>query len=122
MVQRATINEQRARRKGHVRRIIRGTSARPRLTVHRSLRHISAQVIDDEKGLTLAAASTQQKDVAEGLDSTADKAAAAKVGKLVAERAKSAGVEAVCFDRGHCKYHGRVAALADAARESGLSF
>ncbi len=92
----------------------------PRLTVHRSGQHIYAQVIDAEK--VVAVASTVQKDVAKGLDSTSNMAAAAAVGKAVAERAKAAGVEEVAFDRSGFKYHGRVKTLADAARESGLKF
>lgn len=113
---------QRRRRRGHVRRLIRGTQARPRLTVFRSGRHILAQVIDDSTGRTLVSASTQQKEVREGLKSTADRQAAKKVGATVATRAKEAGIEAVCFDRGHYRYHGRIAALADGAREAGLKF
>ena len=93
-----------------------------RLSVARSGKNISAQVIDDEKGLTVAAASTLEKDVREGLKSTANAEAAAKIGALVAERAKKAGVEEVVFDRGGFVFHGRVKALADAAREGGLSF
>ena len=92
----------------------------PRLTVHRSGQHIYAQVIDMDK--VVAVASTVQKDVAKGLDSTSNMAAAAAVGKAVAERAKAAGVEEVAFDRSGFKYHGRVKTLADAARESGLKF
>lgn len=113
---------QRRRRRGHVRRLTRGSAERPRLTVFRSGRHISAQVIDDSRGVTLAAASTLQKEIRDGLKSTANRDAAKKVGAAVAERAKAAGVVQVRFDRGHYKYHGRVAALADAAREAGLSF
>ncbi|MEM6535235.1 MAG: 50S ribosomal protein L18 [Pseudomonadota bacterium] len=93
-----------------------------RLSVARSGKNISAQIIDDEKGLTLAAASTLEKDVRAGLKSTANAEAAAKIGTLVAERAKKAGVEEVVFDRGGFVFHGRVKALADAAREGGLSF
>ena len=95
---------------------------RPRLSVHRSGRHIYAQVIDDEQRVTLAAASTVEKTLRERLKNGADKAAAAEVGKLVAERAKAAGVTKVVFDRGGYLYHGRVKALADAAREGGLNF
>lgn len=116
------INKTRARRRGHVRRIVRGTTDRPRMSVFRSGRHISVQIIDDEQGRTLAAASTMQKDVAEGLKSTSNREAAQKVGQVVASRAKEAGVTQVAFDRGHYKYHGRVAALATGAREGGLSF
>ena len=93
-----------------------------RLSVARSSKNISAQVIDDEKGITLAAASTLEADVRKGLKSTSDTTAAAKVGALVAERAKKAGIEDVVFDRGGFVFHGRVKALADAAREGGLKF
>jgi large subunit ribosomal protein L18 len=95
---------------------------RPRLSVHRSGRHIYAQVIDDDQGRTLAAASTLEKDLKGRIKTGADRAAASEVGKLVAERAKAAGVTAVVFDRGGYLYHGRVKALADAAREGGLEF
>ena len=97
-----------------------GTTARPRLAVFRSNKHIVAQVIDDRAGRTLAAASTTETDLKAG--PTGNKEAAAKVGQLVAERAKAAGVEGVVFDRAGNMYHGRVAALADGAREGGLAF
>ncbi len=97
-----------------------GTATRPRLVVKRSTRHIFAQIVDDAVGHTLASASTLDVDV-RGIEG--DKTALAKaVGALVAERAKAAGIDAVVFDRGGNRYHGRIAALADAARESGLSF
>ena len=95
---------------------------KPRLTVHRSGQHIYAQVIDSEAGTVVAAASTVQKDLSEGLEGTKNMAAAAAVGKAVAERAVAAGVEEVAFDRSGFKYHGRVKQLADAAREGGLKF
>lgn len=95
---------------------------RLRLSVFRSGRHIYAQVIDDTKGATLAAASSLEKDMRGSLKTGADTAAASEVGKLLAERAKAAGVEDVVFDRGAYRYHGRVKALADAAREGGLKF
>jgi large subunit ribosomal protein L18 len=95
---------------------------RPRLSVFRSSKHIYAQVIDDSAGRTLAAASSRDPSLREALRTGADKAAAAAVGKLVAERAIAAGVSAVVFDRGAYLYHGRVKALADAAREGGLNF
>jgi len=95
---------------------------RPRLSVFRSSKHIYAQVIDDAAGRTLAAASTLDPGVKPDLETGADTAAAAAVGKLIAERAKAAGVERVVFDRGAYMYHGRVKALADAAREGGLNF
>ncbi len=111
------------RRKARVRRSLRAHSGtRPRLSVHRSSKHIYAQVIDDAQGKTLAAASTMEKDLKGSLKTGADKNAAATVGKLLAERALKAGVNEVVFDRGAYLYHGRVKALADAAREGGLSF
>ena len=111
------------RRQGRVRRSLKAHAGeRPRLSVHRSSQHIYAQVIDDKTGHTLAAASTMEKDVRSGLKTGADKSAAAAVGKLVAERAKKAGVTKVVFDRGGYLFHGRVKALADAAREGGLAF
>ena len=95
---------------------------RPRLSVARSHKNISAQIIDDEKGITLASASTLEKDVLGSAKTGGDTAAAALVGKALAERAKQAGVEDVIFDRGGYMFHGRVKALADAAREGGLKF
>ncbi len=112
--------ELRHRRHRRVRRKVVGTPERPRLAVFRSNRHISAQVIDDLSGRTLAAASTVEPSLRGG--STANTAAAASVGRLVAERARQAGVDHVVFDRGGFLYHGRVAAVADAAREAGLEF
>jgi large subunit ribosomal protein L18 len=109
----------RARRHRRVRRNVHGTAARPRLAVFRSNRHIVAQVIDDDGGRTLAAASTLEADLR---DASGSAAAATKVGARVAERAKAAGVTAVVFDRGGNVYHGRVAAVAEAAREAGLEF
>ncbi|MEO0981234.1 MAG: 50S ribosomal protein L18 [Pseudomonadota bacterium] len=98
------------------------SNGRPRLSVARSHKNISVQVIDDEKGLTLASASTLEKDFRDATPNGGDTAAAAKVGALIAERAKKAGVEDVVFDRGGFNFHGRVKALADAAREGGLKF
>jgi large subunit ribosomal protein L18 len=112
--------ELRSRRHARVRRKVGGTQQRPRLAVFRSNRHIVAQVIDDRAGTTLAAASSHEADV-RGTGGSG-REAAARVGTLVAERARSAGVESVVFDRGGYRYHGRVAALADAAREAGLEF
>ena len=110
----------RKRRHTRVRKRVTGTAARPRLVVSRSTRHLFVQVVDDTAGTTLASASTMEADL-RAFDG--DKSAKAKkVGELLAERAKSAGVEAVVFDRGGNKYHGRVAALADGAREGGLAF
>ena len=110
----------RARRHLRVRKKVAGTAARPRLVVTRSTRHISAQVVDDTTSRTLAAASSLDDTVRAA--SGDKKAHAAAVGKLVAERAKAAGIDAVVFDRGGNRYHGRIAALADAAREGGLNF
>ena len=112
--------ELRRRRHNRVRKRVTGTAARPRLAVFRSAKHISAQVIDDVSGKTLAAASTTEK----ALRSTpgGNKGAAETIGKLIGERAKAAGVTTVVFDRGGFLYHGRVAALADAARAAGLEF
>ncbi len=112
----------RSRRHRRVRKQVVGSAQRPRLAVFRSTRHISAQVIDDATGTTLAAASTYESAVAGSVDYTGNAAAAAAVGKLVAERASAAGVSSVVYDRGGNRYHGRVAALADAAREAGLEF
>ena len=112
--------EARQRRHNRVRKKVFGTPERPRLAVFRSNRHISAQVIDDRAGRTLAAASTVEGPLR--ASATGNKDAAAAVGRLVAERARAAGVTAVVFDRGGNIYHGRVAALADAARDAGLEF
>jgi large subunit ribosomal protein L18 len=112
--------EARKRRHHRVRKKVFGTAERPRLAVFRSNRHITAQVIDDRSGRTLAYASTVEGDLRSG--ATGNKDAATTVGRLVAERAKAAGVEKVVFDRGGFIYHGRVAALADAARSAGLEF
>jgi large subunit ribosomal protein L18 len=110
----------RARRHLRVRKRVTGTAGRPRLVVNRSTRHIFAQVVDDNLGQTLASASTLDSTVR---GSQGDKTAqAAKIGKLLAERAKAAGIDKVVFDRGGNRYHGRIAALADAAREAGLDF
>ncbi|WP_459722713.1 50S ribosomal protein L18 [Actinophytocola sp. KF-1] len=109
-----------ARRHFRVRRKVTGTSERPRLSITKSSRHIVAQLVDDSVGKTIASASTLEADV-RALDGD-KKARAAKVGQLVADRAKSAGVSKIVFDRGGNDYHGRIAALADAAREAGLEF
>jgi large subunit ribosomal protein L18 len=111
------------RRRLRVRRTLaKAAGGKPRLSVFRSSKHIYAQVIDDAKGQTVAAASSLDKALKDQLKSGADKAAAANVGKLIAERARQAGITKVVFDRGGYMYHGRVKALADAAREGGLSF
>ncbi len=113
----------RERRRDRLRfQLRRRAEGRPRLSVFRSGRHIYAQVIDDAAGRTLAAASSIEQDLRGEMKTGADKAAASAVGKLIAERAKEAGVTAVVFDRGSYLYHGRVKALAEAAREGGLSF
>ena len=111
------------RRKNRVRRQLRKVSSgRPRLSVHRSSKNIYAQVIDDTSGRTLAAASTLDKDLRGGLKTGADRTAAEAVGKALAAKAIAAGVKDVVFDRGGYLFHGRVKALADGAREGGLSF
>ena len=111
------------RRRARVRRHLKSVAnGRPRLSVYRSSQHIYAQVIDDEAGRTVASASTLEKTLREELKTGADTAAAARVGTLIAERAKEAGVSQVVFDRGGRLYHGRLKALADAAREGGLDF
>jgi large subunit ribosomal protein L18 len=115
--------ELQTRRRSRLRYQLRQKSGgRPRLSIFRSGRHIYAQIIDDAAGRTLAAASSLEKDLRAALKTGADKDAAVAIGKLVAERAIAAGVTAVVFDRGPYLYHGRVKALADAAREGGLSF
>jgi large subunit ribosomal protein L18 len=118
---RAKVN-QRQRRGWRVRKRTRGSSERPRMTVFRTAKHMYVQVIDDQAGRTIAAASTVDKDISGGLKYGGNKAAAELVGKAIAERALAAGITQVAFDRGAFQYHGRVAALADAARKAGLSF
>ena len=111
----------RIRRHRRVRKKIHGTAARPRLAVFRSNKHLSVQVIDDDAGTTLAAASTNEADLrSAGSGSSVE--GATRVGQLIAERAKAAGVDKVVFDRGGFAYHGRIAAVASAAREAGLEF
>lgn len=112
--------KQQLRRRRHVRRKIVGTTERPRLTVFRSSKHIYAQLIDDLKGVTLAAASSKQKDVAMAYGGNIR--AATAVGKKIADLAKEKGISLAAFDRGHYRYHGRIKALADAARAGGLKF
>ena len=114
--------KRRARRKYHIRKNVVGSNERPRLSVSRSLKHIHAQVIDDTASRTLCSAGTQEKEVRESVKYTGNKDAAAAVGRRLAEKAKAAGVSRVVFDRNGLKYHGRVKALADAAREGGLEF
>jgi len=112
----------RLRRQAHIRKRVYGTSERPRLNVFRSLNHIYAQVIDDSVGHTLATASTIDQEVRDQVAGLAKAEQAGIVGKTVAERALSKGIKSVVFDRGGYKYHGRVKALAEAAREAGLDF
>jgi large subunit ribosomal protein L18 len=116
---RGTRTDARRRRHFRVRKSVHGTAAKPRLAVFRSNKHIYAQVIDDESGHTIASANSQESAV-KGKTLTVD--TATEVGTLVGARAKDAGVSAVAFDRGGFKYHGRIKALADAARETGLKF
>jgi len=113
-----------ARRRRHrrVRVKVRGTAQRPRLSVFRSLRHIYAQIIDDERGHALVAASTIESAIRDAVSGQSKTAQASEVGKVLAERARQQGITAVVFDRGGYKYHGRVKALAEAVREGGLTF
>lgn len=120
MTFRKVLGARRIRRSYRVRNKLRLVGTKPRLCIFRSNKHIACQVIDDQQGKTVAAASTRDADLRGKFKIGSNKEAAAVIGKLIAERAKAAGVEEVCFDRGHFRYHGRVAALADAAREAGL--
>jgi len=115
-------NQIRLRIHSRIRRRVRGTAERPRLAVFRSVKHIYAQVIDDDQGRTVAAASSNEKAASVGKSTGGNIAGAKVIGKLVADRAKEKGIKAVVFDRGGYHYHGRVKALADAAREAGLEF
>ena len=121
MGSRRTRSSQRSRRHLRVRRKVKGTGERPRLAVFRSLRHIYAQVVDDQRGVTLAAASSLDASIRSG-DSLPKTEVSGHVGSLIAERARAEGVERVVFDRGGHKYHGRVRELAEAARKQGLVF
>ena len=121
MREQARLNIRRQRRRFRVRKKLRGTQDRPRLSVFRSHKHIGCQIIDDLGGKTVVAASTRDKDLCESVKYGGNKDAAQVVGRAIAERAIAAGIKQVRFDRGSYKYHGRVAALADAAREAGLS-
>ena len=114
--------QRRVKMKRRYRAAVRGTSGRPRLSVYRSLRHVYAQVIDDDKGVTVASASTLESEAAGGLKGTGNCDAGKFLGKLIAERAKDSGVEEVVFDRGGFRYHGVIRAIADGAREAGLKF
>lgn len=122
MISKPCKNEIRKRKHVRVRRKVSGTAERPRLCVFRSLSHMYAQVIDDSKGVTLASASTLDKEVKDAIEFAGNVEGSKAVGKLVAERALAQGIETVVFDRGGYIYHGRVAALAEAAREAGLKF
>jgi len=113
-----TKSERRQRIKFRIRKIVSGTAAQPRLSVFRSNKEIYAQIIDDENGVTLAAASSREK----GVEGSTNIETAAAVGKLIAERALKAGIETISFDRGGYLYHGRVKSLAEGAREAGLKF
>jgi large subunit ribosomal protein L18 len=119
---RKVINNQRANRAYRVRKRVRGTAERPRMSVHRTLKHLSVQLIDDHAGRTLVSVSTLDKGLRGDLKYGGNCEAAKLIGQKVAEKAKAVGVTQVAFDRGHCRYHGRVAALADAARAGGLEF
>ena len=112
--------QRRARIKRRYRDTVRGTAARPRLAVFRSLRFLYAQVIDDDQGITLLSASTSEKDTAGGLSSKSNREAAKLLGKLIGERAKEKGISTVVFDRGGFPYHGVISEIAEAAREAGL--
>ncbi|MCD0460265.1 50S ribosomal protein L18 [Roseiconus lacunae] len=114
------LQKQRKRRRNHVRNVLRGSADRPRLCVQRSLKHFSVQLIDDSSGKTLASASTRDKAVRESIGTGGNCDAAAQIGKTIAEKASAAGIKAAKLDRGHNRYHGRVKAFADAAREGGL--
>ena len=122
MIKKRSRNEMRLIRHLRLRQKLSGTAEAPRLAVFRSLKHIYAQVIDDNKGMTLVAVSTREKSVSEQLQGTGNIEAAKFVGKLVAERALEKGIQAVVFDRVGHMFHGRVKALADSAREAGLKF
>lgn len=120
----STRQEQRARRHRRIRKKIHGTSERPRLVVFRSLKHVEGQLVDDDSGRTIVGVSSLAPEIRDGdADELGSKVARAKAtGKLLGERARAAGIEAVVFDRGGYRYHGRVRALADGAREGGLEF
>ena len=114
--------QRRDKSKRRFRQHVRGTAQRPRLTVFRSLRHLYAQLIDDERGVTIAAVSTLEKATTGDLGSTGNREAGKKVGELIAERAKSVGVDTVVFHRGGFQYHGVIRAIAEGARGAGLKF
>lgn len=122
MIEKTDRNEARKRRHRRIRKKISGTPERPRLNVFRSLKHMYAQIIDDTRGVTLVAASTLDKALRDQISNGGNVESARKVGELVAKRALEKGITKVVFDRGGYKYHGRVRALAEAAREAGLDF
>lgn len=122
MITKGDKNKLRAKRHLRVRKKINGTAARPRLNVFRSSKHVYAQIIDDVKGVTIVAASTQDKELQESVKNGGNVDAARQVGELIAKRAKEKGIDQIVFDRGGYLYHGRIQALADAAREAGLVF
>jgi large subunit ribosomal protein L18 len=116
------IQKKRQRRRYHVRNRLRGTADHPRLCIHRSLKHFSCQVVDDLSGNTIASASTRDKSVRSGVGNGGNCDAAAMIGQAIAQKITAAGIKTVKLDRGHNKYHGRVKAFAEAAREGGLEF
>lgn len=122
MIKKQSRSEVRVKKHNRMRNKIQGTTERPRLAVFRSEKHIYAQIIDDMTGTTLAAASTVEKEIASAVEATSNTNAAAAVGTAIAKKAAAKGIENVVFDRGGFLYHGRVKALADAAREAGLQF
>ncbi|MFN2450559.1 MAG: 50S ribosomal protein L18 [Candidatus Baltobacteraceae bacterium] len=115
-------NDTRRKRHARLRRKLSGSGERPRLLIRRTLHHIYASVVDDARGHTLVTASTREKDLSDGLGSKTNLAAAEKIGQAIAAKAQQAGITQVVFDRSGLKYHGRVKALADAARQAGLEF
>lgn len=122
MLKKQDRNAMRGQRHSRIRRSVAGGAARPRLSVFRSLNHMYAQIVDDARGLTLAAASTLDPEIREMVKGKPKAAAGVEVGKLIARRAREKGITQVVFDRGGYLYHGRIKALADAAREAGLKF
>lgn len=116
------LKQRRIRRRNHVRNTLRGSADRPRLCIQRSLKHFACQLIDDSAGKTVASASTRDKSVRDEVNYGGNCDAASRIGKLIAEKASAAGIKDVKLDRGHARYHGRVKAFADAAREGGLQF
>lgn len=122
MITKADKNKSRLKRRFRIRKKINGTAARPRLSVYRSSKHIYAQLIDDVAGVTIVSASTVDKEIASAIGNGGNVESAAKVGEAIAKRAVAKGVTEIVFDRGGYLYHGRIKALADAAREAGLQF